>query len=48
MNAIMMEDEMGQQYLTTVDFLKVGVPSSVVACLAIVTLGYALMGVLGW
>ncbi|KAF9346682.1 low-affinity phosphate transporter, partial [Mortierella sp. AD094] len=29
MNAIMMEDEMGQQYLNTGDFLKVGVPSSV-------------------
>lgn len=48
MNAIMMEDEMGQQYLNTGDFLKVGVPSSVVACIAIVTLGYALMSVLGW
>ncbi|KAF9428787.1 low-affinity phosphate transporter [Podila epigama] len=48
MNAIMMEDEMGQQYLNTGDFLKVGVPSSVVACITIVTLGYALMSVLGW
>ncbi|KAF8934373.1 low-affinity phosphate transporter [Haplosporangium bisporale] len=48
MNAIMMEDEMGQQYLYTADFLKVGVPSSVVACMTIVTLGYALMSMLGW
>lgn len=48
MNAIMMEDEMGQQYLNTSDFLKVGVPSSAVACVTIVTLGYALMSVLGW
>ncbi|KAG0200710.1 low-affinity phosphate transporter [Mortierella sp. GBA30] len=48
MNAIMMEDEMGQQYLTTTDFLKAGVPSSVVACVTIVTLGYCLMSLLGW
>ncbi|KAF9919111.1 low-affinity phosphate transporter [Lobosporangium transversale] len=48
MNAIMMEDEMGQQYLNTSDFLKVGVPSSVVACLTVVTLGYGLMSVIGW
>ncbi|KAF9416183.1 low-affinity phosphate transporter, partial [Entomortierella beljakovae] len=47
MNAIMMEDEMGQQYLNTGDFLKVGVPSSVVACVTIVSLGYGLMSVLG-
>ncbi|KAF9183031.1 low-affinity phosphate transporter [Haplosporangium sp. Z 767] len=48
MNAIMMEDEMGLQYLNTTDFLKVGVPSSVVACVTIVTLGYGLMTILGW
>ncbi|KAF9975206.1 low-affinity phosphate transporter [Actinomortierella ambigua] len=48
MNAIMMEDEMGQQYLSTKDFLMVGVPSSVVACITIVTLGYGLMYGLGW
>ncbi|KAF9110637.1 low-affinity phosphate transporter [Mortierella sp. AM989] len=48
MNAIMMEDEVGQRYLNTVDFLKVGVPSSVLAFAAISTVGYALMNVLGW
>ncbi|KAF9949116.1 low-affinity phosphate transporter [Mortierella alpina] len=48
MNAIMMEDEMGQQYLSTSDFLKAGVPSSVVACFTVVTLGYGLMSLLGW
>ncbi|KAG0252916.1 low-affinity phosphate transporter [Mortierella polycephala] len=48
MNAIMMEDEVGQQYLNTADFLKVGVPSSVVACVVIITLGYGLMTILGW
>jgi phosphate transporter len=48
MNAIMMEDEMGQQYLNTGDFLMVGVPSSVVACITVVTLGYTLMTLLGW
>ncbi|KAG0370560.1 Sodium:sulfate symporter transmembrane region-domain-containing protein [Gamsiella multidivaricata] len=48
MNAIMMEDEMGQPYLSTGDFLKVGVPSSVVACVTVVTLGYTLMTLSGW
>ncbi|KAI1316878.1 low-affinity phosphate transporter [Mortierella claussenii] len=48
MNAVMMEDEVGQRYLGTVDFLKVGVPSSIVACMTVVTLGYVLMSLLGW
>ncbi|KAI8600460.1 Sodium:sulfate symporter transmembrane region-domain-containing protein [Dissophora ornata] len=48
MNAIMMEDEEGRRYLSTKDFLKVGIPSSVAACVAVLTLGYALMSTLGW
>ncbi|KAF9170343.1 low-affinity phosphate transporter [Mortierella sp. AD011] len=48
MTAIMMEDEMGLRYLNTVDFLKVGIPSSVLAFMTITTLGYVLMGTLGW
>ncbi|KAN0113785.1 sodium/sulfate symporter [Russula decolorans] len=37
------EDEMGQLYLTNVDFLKNGVPASVIAALVVASLGYALM-----
>ena len=48
MNAIMMENDMGQPYLATSDFVRVGIPSSVVACMTIVTLGYGLMTLLGW
>ncbi|KAF9194088.1 low-affinity phosphate transporter, partial [Haplosporangium sp. Z 27] len=47
MNAIMMEDEDGQRYLDTMDFLKAGVPSSIVAFATITTLGYGLMSMLG-
>ncbi|KAN0133328.1 sodium/sulfate symporter [Lactarius tabidus] len=41
------EDEMGQLYLTNVDFLKNGVPASVVAALVVASLGYALMKLVG-
>jgi len=41
------EDEMGQLYLTNVDFLKNGVPASVLAALVVASLGYALMKVIG-
>ncbi|KAH9964728.1 Sodium/sulfate symporter [Lactifluus volemus] len=41
------EDEMGQLYLTNVDFLKNGVPASVLAALMVSTLGYALMKLIG-
>ncbi|CAG8784907.1 18343_t:CDS:2, partial [Dentiscutata erythropus] len=37
MNAIMMEDEMGLRYLSVMDFVKSGVPGSVLAMLTIVT-----------
>jgi phosphate transporter len=41
------EDEMGQLYLTNVDFLKNGVPASVIAALVVASLGYALMKLIG-
>ncbi|KAI0288956.1 SPX domain-containing protein [Russula brevipes] len=41
------EDEMGQLYLTNVDFLKNGVPASVIAALVVASLGYALMKLVG-
>ncbi|KAH9981901.1 SPX domain-containing protein [Russula compacta] len=41
------EDEMGQLYLSNVDFLKNGVPASVIAALVVASLGYALMKLVG-
>ncbi|ORY07845.1 SPX-domain-containing protein, partial [Basidiobolus meristosporus CBS 931.73] len=48
MNAIMLETETGVRYLNTKDFLKNGVPSSVLVMLIVVTLGYGLMLILGY
>ncbi|CAG8475809.1 1684_t:CDS:2 [Dentiscutata heterogama] len=48
MNAIMMEDEMGLRYLSVMDFVKSGIPGSVLAMLAIVTVGYGLMLLVGF
>lgn len=41
------EDELGQLYLTNVDFLKNGVPASVIATLVVATIGFLLMKVVG-
>ena len=43
MNEIMMEDEMGVRYLSTIDFIKSGVPGSILAMLTVITVGYLLM-----
>lgn len=48
MNAISLEDPTGLNYVTTLDFLKVGVPSSIAAYLIITSVGYALMRLIGW
>ncbi|RUP45551.1 Sodium/sulfate symporter [Jimgerdemannia flammicorona] len=48
MNAIMMEDEMGVQYLTTLDFLKNGVPASILVMLLVTSVGYGLMMLVGF
>ncbi|KAM5544077.1 hypothetical protein V8D89_002263 [Ganoderma adspersum] len=41
------EDEMGQLYLSNVDFLKNGVPASIIATLVVSTIGYLLMKAIG-
>jgi len=41
------EDELGQLYLSNVDFLKNGVPASIVAAFVVATVGYLLMKVIG-
>ncbi|KAG0273996.1 low-affinity phosphate transporter [Linnemannia exigua] len=42
------EDELGSPYLSTLDFLKSGVPLSIVATGLVVTLGYGIMIALGF
>ncbi|KAJ2233813.1 low-affinity phosphate transporter [Coemansia sp. RSA 485] len=48
MNAIMLEDTLGNPYLTTMDFFKAGIPSSVVAYFVIISVGYFVMSLLGF
>ncbi|KAJ2161206.1 low-affinity phosphate transporter [Coemansia sp. RSA 552] len=48
MNAIMLEDTLGNPYLTTMDFFKAGVPSSIVAYFVIISVGYAMMSLIGF
>lgn len=48
MQAVSLEDSTGNQIVNTVDFVMVGVPSSIFAYGVIVTLGYALMLMIGF
>lgn len=48
MNAVSLEDSTGSPIVSTLDFVMVGVPSSVVAYGLIVTLGHALMLAVGF
>ncbi|KAI8595634.1 SPX domain-containing protein [Dissophora ornata] len=48
MNAIALEDEMGVPYLKTMDFLKSGVPLSILATICVVTIGFGIMTSLGF
>jgi phosphate transporter len=41
------EDELGRLYLTNTDFLKTGVPASIIATLVVATVGFVLMIVIG-
>jgi len=41
------EDELGQLYLSNIDFLKNGVPASIIATLVVSTVGFLLMKVVG-
>lgn len=47
MNAIMMEDEMGVRYLNTIDFIKSGVPASLLGLSTLITVGYLIMSMIG-
>eukprot|EP00835_Amoeboradix_gromovi_P004391 NODE_338_length_10654_cov_0.207295.p6 type:complete len:123 gc:universal NODE_338_length_10654_cov_0.207295:7982-7614(-) len=47
MHAINVEDpNTGIRYLTTADFIKVGVPSSIISMIVVCSVGYGLMGIL--
>ncbi|KAI9295894.1 SPX-domain-containing protein [Neoconidiobolus thromboides FSU 785] len=48
MNAIMMEDETGTRYLSVKDFLKAGIPSSILLYGVIISLGYGILLALGF
>ncbi|KAG0278654.1 low-affinity phosphate transporter [Linnemannia gamsii] len=48
MNAIAQLDSLGMPYLTTMDFVKTGVPLSALATICVVTLGYGIMLALGY
>jgi phosphate transporter len=48
MTAIMMENEVGVRYLSVKDFLRTGVPASIVAFVIVVLLGYTLMRIVGF
>ncbi|EPQ53940.1 SPX-domain-containing protein [Gloeophyllum trabeum ATCC 11539] len=41
------EDEVGQLYLSNIDFLKNGVPASIIAALVVATIGFLLMKLVG-
>ncbi|KAF5326950.1 hypothetical protein D9619_005042 [Psilocybe cf. subviscida] len=41
------DDEMGELYLSNVDFLKNGIPASIIATLVVSTLGFVLMKIIG-
>jgi hypothetical protein len=43
MNAVALEDATGETYVSTPDFLKVGLASSAVAWTVIVSVGYVIM-----
>ncbi|CAM0137316.1 unnamed protein product [Umbelopsis sp. WA50703] len=48
MSAIMMEDQTGKPYLRTLDFIKTGVPASILSTIVIIFLGYGIMTAIGY
>lgn len=41
-------NDMGMPYLTTMDFVKSGVPLSIIATLCCITIGYGIMLAMGF
>eukprot|EP01025_Chloroclados_australasicus_P011148 TRINITY_DN14825_c0_g1_i1.p4 TRINITY_DN14825_c0_g1~~TRINITY_DN14825_c0_g1_i1.p4 ORF type:complete len:113 (+),score=10.02 TRINITY_DN14825_c0_g1_i1:1-339(+) len=48
MTASSLEAETGQTYVTNADFYKTGLPSSAIAWVIIVSMGYVIMSLLGY
>ncbi|ORX58851.1 SPX-domain-containing protein [Hesseltinella vesiculosa] len=48
MNAIAQENELGKPYLSSKDFIRNGIPSSIMATACVTTLGYLLMRLVGF
>lgn len=48
MNAISLEDERGRPYLSTLDFIKTGIPASMIVFILINTLGYTIMALMNY
>jgi len=48
MTAIMMENEVGVRYLGVKDFLRSGIPSSMITFVIVLLVGYVLMRVVGF
>lgn len=48
MNAVSLEDSTGQNYVSTIDFIKCGIPGSGFAAAIIMTVGYGMMRLIGW
>ncbi|KAK9828735.1 hypothetical protein WJX72_001792 [[Myrmecia] bisecta] len=47
-NAVAQEDLTGKPYLNTLDFVRSGVPSSILAYLVVISVGYMLMSLVGF
>jgi phosphate transporter len=48
MTAIALEDATGKTYVKVLDFIRVGLPSSAIGWVVVMTLGYALMVAIGY
>lgn len=48
MTAKAQEDHTGKTHVTTMDFIKAGLPASLLAWVVIVTLGYGIMILIGY
>lgn len=48
MNAISLEDSRGSPWVQVIDFMKIGIPSSLIAWLAVIVIGYTIMVWIGF
>jgi phosphate transporter len=48
MTAIALEDATGKPYVALIDFIKVGLPASLISWVVVMTLGYSIMSWIGY